>query len=208
MCRATFILFNSIRGSIFRRTQLFSLKTGGGFIGLIIYKIVLIILLAIAVLMDLKYDRIYNYWIVFGIFLGLVLNISENGRYGAGNSLISMLLSFCVLYPLYKIGGLGAGDVKLFIMTGSFIKADRLPVVIMISFIIGAVPAVVKMLSERNFRERMYYLLSYMSDVIKSGHWKLYGEDIRDDHKKYKTNKIHFALPIYCSVMLELGGFF
>ena len=158
--------------------------------------------------MDFKYDRIYNDWIVLGILLGLFIRILKNGWHDILGAMAEMLLSFCILYPIYKIGALGAGDVKLFIMVGSFESAGKLLRVIIVSFIIGSVFSIVKMISEDNFKERMLYLFSYLSDVFCTGQWKLYGENLKDDYKKYKSNKIHFALPICFSVMLGLGGIF
>ena len=168
----------------------------------------LILLLIAAVFMDFKYDRIYNDWITLGILLGLSLRIWKNGWHDMGSAIAAMLLSFCILYPIYKIGALGAGDIKLFIMVGSFLSVNRLIYIIVVSFIIGAVFSIGKMISEANFMERMKYLYSYLVDVLRSGQWKLYGENLRDDFKKYKSNKIHFSLPIFLSVMLGLGGVF
>ncbi len=158
--------------------------------------------------MDFKYDRIYNGWIIFGILLGLSLRIWKNGWHDVGSAVAAMLISFCILYPIYKIGALGAGDVKLVIMTGSFLSVNRSLRVIIVSFIIGAVFSFGKMISEANFMERMKYLFSYLTDVLCSGQWKLYGENLKDDLKKYKSNKIHFALPVCFSVMLGSGGMF
>lgn len=183
-------------------------KLGGGFIGLIYYQYLLILLLIMAVLMDFRYDRIYNGWIIFGILLGLSLCILIKGWNGIYDAVAAMLISFCILYPVYKIGALGAGDVKLLIMVGSFISVNQLLRIIIFSFIIGSVFSVGKMISEENFKERMQYLFSYLSDVLCSGQWKLYGENLKDDYKKYKSNKIHFALPVCLSVMLGLGGLF
>ncbi|MBD5521501.1 MAG: prepilin peptidase [Lachnospiraceae bacterium] len=158
--------------------------------------------------MDVKYDRIYNGWITLGILLGLSLRIWKCGWHDMDSAVAAMLLAFCILYPIYRISALGAGDVKLFIMVGSFLSVNRLLHVMVVSFIIGAVFSLGKMISEANFMERMKYLSSYLRDVLRSGQWKLYGENLKDDFKKYKSNKIHFALPICLSVMLGLGGMF
>ena len=158
--------------------------------------------------MDFKYDRIYNGWITLGIFLGLSLRIWKNGWHDMGGAVATMLISFCILYPIYKIGALGAGDVKLLVMVGSFLSVNRLLRVMVVSFIIGAIFSLGKMISEENFMERMKYLSSYLEDVLRSRQWKLYGENLKDDFKEYKSNKIHFALPICFSVMFGLGGMF
>lgn len=128
--------------------------------------------------MDFKYDKIFNGWIVVGILLGYFIRIQEGGWHSAWVGCISMVLSFLLLYPVYKIGGLGAGDVKLLMMVGTFTSVEKVLNVIIFSFLIGAVFSIGKIVSERN---------------LKNGNWK-------------KRNKIHFALPICISVMLMSGG--
>lgn len=158
--------------------------------------------------MDFLYDKIGNGWIVIGILTGLFCRILENGWsaiYGAGAAIV---LSFCLLYPLYKIGALGAGDVKLFFITGSFATVKWQLYCIGISFLVGAVFSIWKMISEENFKERIQYLFSYLLDVLCTRQWKLYGENLKQDSYRYKSNKIHFALPICISVMLGIGGLF
>lgn len=182
------------------------LSKGGGLIGLIYGQYLLILLLIAAVYTDFKYDKINNGIILTGIVLGLFLRIMENGLQGICCAGFVILISFSMLYPLYRIGGLGAGDVKLLIMTGSFVPADMLLHIILYSFIIGAILSIGKMISEDNFMERMRYLLSYLADVLRTGQWKLYGENLNLDSHRYKSNKIHFALPVCISVMLGLGG--
>ena len=138
--------------------------------------------------MDFKRDRVYNGWIFLGILAGLFFHIQEGGWYGACSAAIPMLIPFVLLYPIYKIGALGAGDIKLFMVSGSFLKTEQLVHVIMVSFIIAA----------------LFYLL----EMCKTREWKLYEEDSKRNTHAYKSNKIHFALPICIGVMLGLGGLF
>lgn len=156
--------------------------------------------------MDFKYDRIPNALIMLGLLMGFAYRFSGNGLPGAIDSVVSMLISFCLLYPIYRIGGLGGGDVKLFLVTGSFFTAGIQVRIMIYSFITGALISILKVISEKNFRERMKYLFSYLFDVMYTGQWKLYGENLKRDSNEDKRNKIHFALPIYFGVMLELGG--
>ncbi len=158
--------------------------------------------------MDFKRDRIYNGWILFGILTGLFFHIQEGGWYGVCSAVIPILIPFVLLYSIYKIGALGAGDIKLFMVSGSFLTTEQLIHVIIVSFIIAALFSLMKMLSEKNCKERMRYLLSYLLEMCKTGEWKLYEEDSQQDTHAYKSNKIHFALPICISVMLGLGGLF
>lgn len=177
-------------------------------IGLTCYQYLLILLLIVAVLMDFAYDRIYNGWILFGIMIGLSFRFLEFQWHGLYGAAVSMLFSFVLLYPLYKIGGLGAGDVKLFLMLGCFVRTEELLRMMTASFIIGAVFSVGKLISEKNFKERMRYLFEYLSGVFYGKQWMPYGEDLRWNYQLYMSNKIHFALPVLLSAALWLGGFY
>lgn len=181
---------------------------GGGLIGLTCCQFLLVLLLIASVVMDYKQDRIPNGIIVFGFVIGFFSRFTGNGWQDIFNAGVVIIISFCILYPLFRIGGIGAGDVKLLLMTGSFFSADEQLHVMMFSFIIGAILSIEKMISEDNFKERMQYLFSYLADVLRTRQWKLYGENPATDSHKYKSNKIHFALPVFFSVMLGLGGIF
>ncbi len=178
---------------------------GGVFIGLSYYQSVLLLLLFLAALADLKADRIPNGFIAAGIAIGLA------GSHLAGPGLLhsatSMLLAFLLLYPLFKIGTLGAGDIKVIIMTGCFLTAKEFLAVLAASFVIGAAISLVKLLAEHNGKERLVYLFSYVSEVIKSRHWKLYGEEnLKQDRRLYCRNKIHFTIPVLFGAALRIGG--
>jgi len=181
---------------------------GGDQVGLSCCQYLLILLLIAAALMDLAYDRIDNGWILFGMMIGLSFRFLEYQWYGLYGAAVSMLLSFVLLYPLYKIGGLGAGDVKLFLMLGSFVQWKEQLSIMAVSFLIGAVFSIGKLLSEENLKERMQYLLAYFSGVFYRRQWRLYGEDLRWDDRRYRSSKIHFALPVLLSAALWSGGFY
>ena len=164
----------------------------------------MLLLLLLAALADLKTDRIPNGFIALGVCVGVLggllcgLDIRRTA--------VSVLLAFLLLYPLFRIGALGAGDVKVLMMTGSFVEVRVLLTIVVFSFLIGAVCALGKLLSERNGRERLYYFLSYLTEVMRTGQWKLYGEHTAQDYARYRRNKIHFTVPVLCSVALYVGG--
>lgn len=125
---------------------------------------------------------------------------------GLSQSVISMFLAFLLLYPLFKIGTLGAGDIKVLIMTGSFLAVKEFIAVLLTIFIVAAAMSVGKLLVERNGRERLICLLSYASAVAKSRRWELYGEDLRQDNEAYHSNKIHFTIAVLLGTALRIGG--
>lgn len=168
------------------------------------YQSWLLLLLFPAALTDLRTDRVPNGLIVTGIITGIA------GRlwYHADllSSVVSVSIAFLLLYPLFKIGVMGAGDVKAFMMAGSFMTAKDFTAVLIWSFVIGAVFSVAKLLVEHNGRERMRYFLSYVSEVARARQWKIYGEHMAEDEQLYRSNKIHFTTPLLFGVMLWIGG--
>lgn len=159
----------------------------------------------LAALADLKTDRIPNGFILLGIILGLSGSLWADKD--IWKSIGSMFLAFLLLYPIYKIGALGAGDVKLFILIGSFYTVKEFMVVLTGAFVIGGGFSLIKLIAEHNGRERMQYFFSYLREVMQTREWKLYGEDLVQDYQMYCRNKIHFAVPILFSVVLKTGGF-
>jgi prepilin peptidase CpaA len=62
--------------------------------------------------------------ILSGWLLGLVHNFGlwqSSGSGGLGSSLLASALGFALLFPLYAIGGMGAGDVKMQMGFGAWI---------------------------------------------------------------------------------------
>lgn len=161
-------------------------------------------MLLLATLADLKTDRIPNGFVMLGIIIGILGSLWHNAD--LRQTVFSMLLAFLLLYPLFKIGALGAGDVKVFMMIGSFLEVKELFTVLVLSFVIGALCSLIKLLAEHNGRERMYYFWSYISDVVRLRQWKIYGEHMMQDYEQYRRNKIHFTIPVLFSVALRIGG--
>ena len=181
-----------------------NLSYGGDSIGLRYYQSLLLLLLLLAALADLKTDRIPNGFIMFGIIIGASGSLWNN--LSLRQTAVSMFLAFLLLYPLFKIGALGAGDVKVFMMIGSFLEVGAFLTVLAAAFVIGALCSLIKLLAEHNGRERMYYFLSYISEVVRTRQWKIYGEHMAQDYERYRKNKIHFTIPVLFSVALRIGG--
>ena len=182
------------------------IEHGGGFIGLSYWQSILLLLLLLSAVADLKTDRIPNGFILLGVMIGIT------GSLLSGRNLLELLASvfpaFFLMYPLFKVGVLGAGDVKLFVMTASFLPGGEFMSILAGAFVIGAVFSLGKLITERNGRERFQYFFSYLCDVRRTGQWKIYGEDLKQDYHTYCKNKIHFAVPILFSVVCRMGGLF
>lgn len=83
--------------------------------------VVLLGLLGIAVVGDLRHHRIPNILILLGFGLGLASQAYSTGLAGLGYGVLSMLIGFAIFLPMYALGGMAAGDVKLMAMVGAFL---------------------------------------------------------------------------------------
>lgn len=87
-----------------------------------ILAIVVLVLLGAAVVSDLRHHRIPNTLILLGVALGLAGQSLAYGVDGLWDGLRGMTIGFVIFLPLYILGGMAAGDVKLMAMVGSFLS--------------------------------------------------------------------------------------
>lgn len=80
------------------------------------------ILVLIAVGMDLKSMRISNRLILVGLGMALIRRLFCEGIEGLLAGICHISFPVIVLYLLFLIGALGAGDIKLFSVIGGFVN--------------------------------------------------------------------------------------
>lgn len=100
---------------------------------------VLLGLLAYAVVSDVRHHRIPNRLILAGLVLSVVVQLSTSGIAGLGNAALGLLVGFALFLPLYALGGMAAGDVKLMAMAGSFLTPNHALWMAFFSLIAGGV---------------------------------------------------------------------
>lgn len=175
--------------------------------------IVLLLILLAAVYTDYRRGCIPNWIIVFGVISGLFESFIGGGVETFLLGIVAMILPVVILYPVFMIGALGAGDLKLFSVIGSFLGIRGVLISLCIAFVIGAVISIIKIIQVHNFKERIYYFFSYIADLVRSGQIKLYEtklneEFIKNSSHNFPDHKIHFALPIFLGTVTYIGGIF
>jgi len=99
-------------------------------------------LLIWAAWIDGKELRVPN-WLTYPMVLsGLVYGAAVGGWSGLGAALLGMLMGLATLLPLYAVGGMGAGDVKLMAGMGAWVGAATTWYAFCVSVIVGAIMAV------------------------------------------------------------------
>jgi prepilin peptidase CpaA len=81
----------------------------------------LLAFVAAVAIVDLRTRRIPNLLTISAAALGVVLNLSRSGGYGALASGAGLLTGLIAFLPFYLAGGFGAGDVKAMAAVGAFV---------------------------------------------------------------------------------------
>ncbi len=148
-------------------------------------------LLSMAVVTDLQNFQISNRLIVSGFLTGLLLQIVELGVMGIGVFLINVSIPIILLYLLFLMHALGAGDIKLFSVIGGIWGFQVLCRTIVISFLVGAVISACKLLYYQNLISRLWVFKEYVCQVLYTG--KLLEYPIVSQEKQHV---IHFSISI------------
>lgn len=163
---------------------------------------VLCLLLLAVCIVDYMSTRIPNGMILLTAAVGVCCCYRDNGAAGAGVYFIVCLLVLFILYPLFMIGAIGAGDVKLYAVTAGFFSGRAIFSFLITSLLIAAIFSLIKILKERNGRERLYYFCSYLAEVFRVRKWHLYIQSTDRDRR----SGICLSGPVFLSVLLHLGG--
>ncbi len=102
---------------------------------------VLTALVAAAAYMDLKERRIPNAVTVPGLFAGLTIGALMQGGFPSA-ALAGSAVALLISLPLYALGGIGAGDAKLFTAVGAFVGTGGLLSVFIYGGLAGGVLAI------------------------------------------------------------------
>lgn len=162
---------------------------------------VLCAFLAVACVYDHCRRRIPNFLIIMMAAAGVALRCRETGFEGVLLFLAGALPVMALLYPFFRIGTLGAGDVKLFGITAGFLPFRKIFLFSFVSLLIAAIFSLFMLLRKKCIRERFAVLLAYVREVAGNGSFCLYPLP-----KEGETAAIPLAGPVTLSVLLFLGG--
>jgi prepilin peptidase CpaA len=124
------------------------------------------VILIVAAWIDGRELKVPN-WITFPMILaGLIYSTWTAGLPGLGAGLTGMCVGLLTLLPLYAVGGMGAGDVKLMAGIGAWLGWEITVAAFAVSVVVGAVMAVVMVLSKKSFKHHYDNFLLILSEWI------------------------------------------
>ena len=140
--------------------------------------LILLGFLLYAVYTDMTQTRISNRLIVLGLLTGFLFCIVGEESAGVFIFLINIFIPVVLLYLLFQMRALGAGDIKLFSMLGAFISTKELLKVMVLAFVVGSMLGIFKILYQ----------------------WIFLRLEIRE------LTKIHFSPAILIAYVIMRGG--
>ena len=140
-----------------------------------------VVVAAVAMIMDIRTAKVDNGWILFAV--GSIMPL--------------------FLIVLFIFGMMGAGDIKLFCALGGVMGLGAIWKCILFSFLAGACIAVVLLIFNHNFCERILYFIKYAENTVSTGKITPYrSKDIS------APENFHFTIPVFVSVLLYAGGIY
>lgn len=166
-----------------------------------IMKYVLVcILLIFVIYTDTKSYSVKNSVILFFAAAGLIVNCVELGVTGLVNWLMGISLPILVLFVLFILRMLGAGDIKLIGVIGGLLGLDFLMKSSVYMLIVAGVMALMKMLIERNLIIRLKHFFNFIRNIIINRQIGIYDQLNKED----KSHVIRLSYAIGAGTIYQM----
>lgn len=149
---------------------------------------------------DLRQGRIPNGLIVSGLVAGLCRQLAEQGLEGILLFLGGAALPVLLLWMLFVLGMLGAGDIKLLGVMGGFLGLRGSAVCVLGSILAGGVLAAFLMAYRGNLGSRLSCFAAYCRAYARDRKRRPYPRG------EQEGGTFYFSIPILISVLFHVGG--
>ncbi len=158
--------------------------------------------LAAVCLFDYTQKRIPNLLLLL-LFAAALLEAAESGGIpGVLESLFRAGITAVLFFPFFRIGGIGAGDVKLLAVCAGYLPAGSVPGFCFWAMAIAAGIGFLRLLREGTLRQRFRKLRMYVRGCMLTGKVQPYH---RADPETPGA-RIVLSGPVLGSILLYMGG--
>lgn len=154
-----------------------------------------ICLLTVSIL-DIRFHRIPNWWLVLWAMIGLV--------YRSVGFLLPALTVTAVCFPLFLCRMTGAGDIKLMALICGYLGFWPGIWAIGYGFLAGAVFSLFRLISQKSLKTRLCYLFAYIGRIIQTKELSAYYDARRDGYEN--TIPLGACLALGTAVSMVLYG--
>lgn len=162
---------------------------------------VLCFLLLLACCFDYIRQKIPNL-LLLGILAAGLADAFRGGGIEVPLFIVRGLAVIAVFYPFFRIGTIGAGDVKLLGICAGYFSGGRILSFLFVSMLVSAIFSLIKLCREKNIKQRLLYFGEYVADVIRTGNLRLYFEG----KGEFKAAGICLSGPVLISALMSWGG--
>ncbi|MCT4685995.1 A24 family peptidase [Vallitalea sp.] len=166
----------------------------------IIKYVLVCILLILVIYTDTKNYAVKNSAILFFAAAGLIVNCVELGFTGLVNWLMGISLPILVLFVLFIVRMLGAGDIKLIGVIGGLLGLDFLMKSSLYMLIAAGFMSLVKMVVERNLIIRLKHFFNFVHNIINNKQIGIYDELNKED----KSHVIRLSYAIGAGIIYQI----
>lgn len=155
--------------------------------------------LTVAAAQDIQSGKVSNRLIAAGLMAGAVFQVTEYGVVGVYHFLGNISFPVILLYLLFQMRVLGAGDIKLFSMIGGMLTIEELCRCMAYSFIAAGAGAVLFLAADKERAGRLRFAAGYLRDCLRTGQAKPYRPPFSSERYSFA-----FSVPVLFGVMLAL----
>lgn len=121
---------------------------------------------AVSAATDLCCGKVYNIVTVPGLCLGAFLAAQRAGAAGLLDILCAAGFTVLLLFPFYRAGGLGAGDIKLLAAISAYLPAKDYLYCFAGAFIIGAVSGIACLAISKGRKHTIHFAVPVAISVL------------------------------------------
>lgn len=169
-----------------------------------IYELLVIgVILVIAMFYDIKSNRIPNVLIIFSMLCSATYFFISDKKYEPFDNLIGMIFPVVVLFILFRIRALGAGDIKLLAFIGSMVGFSRIVNIIIYSMFSILFFGLILIFIQHSLIDRLVCLYKYILSFFHTGNLYSYKSFIT-----YKHKQIPFSICIASGYVIDVIRFY
>ena len=166
--------------------------------------------------MDLRSTKVDNGWLLFWLAVRVITQVIRAGPAAIGPAhaepeillriflwtLPGMAVPLLLLFPFFYFRMLGAADIKLLAVLGSFMGRKAILPCIFYTFLCAAVLSLLTFIIDGGIQIRVRYLAGWLRDYLETGKRSPY---LRSG---LREESLHMTVPMLMAVLLRAGGWY
>jgi prepilin peptidase CpaA len=166
----------------------------------------IIVLTAIAFIIDIRYCVIPNWLTVTGVLAGISYHVCTERIEGLLFSISGLFIGLTLLFILYLLGAIGAGDVKLFAAYGAIAGIEFVMQNIIYTLAYACLIGIVILIIQKKLFHRMLWVFESLFSLLIMKKWSIF--QTFQPNQMLRFPLMWAVLPAILTYSLSLKGMF